>query len=96
MLMSTDPKSSYYDVGGLETIDIIKAKIEGLTDPFDAYCLGNILKYACRAPYKGTMDRDIEKIRIYSKMMISYSDESKEKTKKHWNKMLTGLNKSLE
>ena len=94
--MSTDPKSSYYDVGGYETIDIIKAKISGLTDPFDAYCLGNILKYACRAPYKGTMSRDIEKIHVYSTMMMRGDEEKKENQQTYWNKRLTELNKSLE
>jgi len=91
--MSLDPKSTYYDVGGIETKEIIKAKISGLTDPFDAYCLGNILKYACRAPYKGCLDRDLEKIRMYAVMM---QKESKDYQKEYWRKELKALSASLE
>lgn len=67
--MSRDKKSTYYDEGGIETIDVIKAKTSGLVCGYTAYCLGNIIKYACRAPFKGTFDRDIEKIIVYAKMI---------------------------
>lgn len=65
--MTLDPKSSYYDKGGIETIAIIRAKLT--SDQFDGFLLGNIIKYACRANYKGTFERDIEKVRHYSKLL---------------------------
>ena len=58
-----DPKSRYYGVGGLETLDIIKAKLT--PEQFRGFLLGNIIKYSCRANYKGSFDRDIEKVRFY-------------------------------
>ena len=58
-----DPKSRYYDVGGLETLDIIKAKLT--PEQFRGFLLGNIIKYSCRANHKGEFDRDIEKVKFY-------------------------------
>lgn len=65
--MSTDSKSTYYDAGGIETIDIIKAK---LTDEqFEGFCLGNAIKYNCRYNFKHDdiekKMRDIEKATQY-------------------------------
>ena len=58
--MAFDDKASYYDAGGIETIDIIQAK---LTDEeFRGYVKGTMLKYLCRAAFKHkTQDRDLEK-----------------------------------
>ena len=58
-----DPKSRYYGEGGFETLDIIKAKLT--PEQFRGFLLGNIIKYSCRANYKGEFDRDIEKVRFY-------------------------------
>jgi len=68
--MSRDPKSNYYDEGGIETIDIIKAKLT--PEQFRGYLLGNALKYQCRMNYKGTTERDAEKAAYYTKWL---SDE---------------------
>ena len=61
--MSVDPKSGHYDVGGIETIAIIRAKLT--PEQFYGYCLGNVLKYLCRANHKGDPARDLEKAAIY-------------------------------
>ena len=66
--MSIDDKASYYDVGGIEVIDIIKAKLS--TEGFRGYLLGNIIKYACRVGHKpDNSKRDTEKIIVYSKLL---------------------------
>ena len=65
--MSIDEKSSYYDAGGIETIDVIKAKLS--KEQFEGYLLGNVIKYACRFNYKGCPERDAEKIANYSKIL---------------------------
>ena len=70
--MSKDSKSSYYDQGGHEVLDIIKAKLT--PEQYRGYLLGNILKYACRlnwksSDYKG-QKRDAEKCSIYSKWLM--------------------------
>jgi len=62
--MSVDKKSTYYDAGGIETIEVIKAKLT--EEQFTGYCLGNALKYMCRANWKNeSMDRDCEKAAMY-------------------------------
>ena len=66
--MSRDGKAGYYDAGGIEVIDVIKAKLS--KEGFEGYLQGNIIKYACRAGHKpNCFDRDIEKITTYSKLL---------------------------
>lgn len=62
--MSKDPKSSYYDAGGIETLEIIKAKLT--PEEFIGYLKGNAIKYNCRMAFKGTAERDAEKAANYS------------------------------
>jgi hypothetical protein len=65
--MSKDPKSSYYDVGGIETIDIIKAKLT--PEQYEGYLIGNLIKYVCRLNWKGDASRDSEKCYWNAKWM---------------------------
>ena len=62
-----DPKSSYYGAGGVEVIEVMKAKLT--PEQFEGYLLGNIIKYSTRANFKGSFDRDIEKVQVYSKQL---------------------------
>jgi len=63
--MSIDKKADYYDAGGIETIRIIKAKLT--PEQYKGYLLGSIIKYPLRANWKGSFQRDIEKIGILQK-----------------------------
>ena len=65
--MSIDPKSTYYDQGGIETLEIIKAKLT--PEQYVGYLLGNIIKYSCRLNWKNQLERDVEKIGIYSEKL---------------------------
>lgn len=66
--MSIDEKASYYDAGGIEVIDIIKAKLS--KEGFKGYLQGNLIKYSCRAGHKpNCFNRDVEKITTYSKLL---------------------------
>jgi hypothetical protein len=67
--MSKDPKSNYYDAGGIETLDIIKAKLT--PEQYQGYLLGNAIKYQCRMMHKSPDDpsRDAEKAANYSKWL---------------------------
>ena len=65
--MSKDPKSTYYDQGGIETLEIIRAKLT--PEQFRGYVLGNIIKYACRLNWKGQEERDVEKVHNYSSFL---------------------------
>ena len=66
--MSTDPKSTYYDAGGIETMDIIRAKLT--PEQFKGFLLGNSLKYLCRVNFKHSgweqKRRDFEKAKFYA------------------------------
>ena len=67
--MSRDDKSTYYDAGGIETLDVIKAKLT--PEQYKGYLLGNAIKYQCRMMHK-TPDapfRDAEKAANYSRWL---------------------------
>ena len=69
--MSIDLESTYYDVGGIEVMKVIKAK---LTDEqFKGFLLGNVIKYTLRANHKGNFDRDIEKALNYISLLDAES-----------------------
>ena len=59
-------KPAHYNTGRYEVIDIINSVLEslGLT-PFKSYCMGNALKYICRAGLKGDFKEDIKKAIMY-------------------------------
>lgn len=61
------PQVSYYDVGGISTIDYIKAKLT--KEQYKGYLLGNILKYSSRLQYKGDAKSDSKKLTEYSKWL---------------------------
>ena len=65
--MSKDPKSSHYDAGGIETLDIIKAKLT--PEQYQGWLLGNCIKYSTRLNHKSTAQRDTEKLSFYSQQL---------------------------
>lgn len=69
-----DPKSRYYDQGGIETQAIIKAKLT--PEQYKGFCLGNIIKYSCRANFKGNFNRDTEKVGFYQLFLNETLSES--------------------
>ena len=73
--MTIDQKSTYYDVGGIEVLEIIRAKLT--EEQFQGYVLGNLIKYSCRLNWKGQADRDAEKIGHYAKQ-LGYSSKREE------------------
>ena len=62
--MSRDKKSNYYDQGGIEVQDVIKAKLT--PEQYEGWLLGNVIKYSLRCNWKGSKERDHEKIVNYS------------------------------
>ena len=65
--MSKDDKSSYYDAGGIEVLDVIKAKLT--PEQYQGYLLGNAIKYQLRMMHKGNAARDAEKAANYSRWL---------------------------
>lgn len=49
---------SHYNAHNIEVIDFIQ-------DWELNFCLGNVIKYVCRSPYKGTQIEDLKKAREY-------------------------------
>ena len=62
-----DKNSSYYDVGDISVMDVIKAKLT--PEQFEGFLLGNTIKYALRLNHKGCKDRDAVKLANYSKLL---------------------------
>lgn len=62
-----DPKSRHYDQGGIEALDIIKAKLT--QEQYKGFLLGNVIKYSCRANFKGQFERDMEKASFYNRFL---------------------------
>ncbi len=54
-------KPAHYQRAGIETIDYIRAT---LGDGFEAYCIGNVLKYVSRYREKGGIE-DLRKAQVY-------------------------------
>ena len=55
---------AHYKVGGIETIDLIKAKLT--PEEFRGYLKGNVLKYASRAGHKNDAVEDAGKLAWYA------------------------------
>lgn len=62
-----DDQATYYDAGGISTMDVIKAKLT--EDQFKGFLLGNVIKYSCRLNHKDNPKRDAEKVANYSKIL---------------------------
>lgn len=60
----------HYTSGRVETIDKIKAVVEGLP-AYDAVLLGNVIKYCDRAGMKGAPDGDLQKARNYAHRLVT-------------------------
>lgn len=68
----------HYNAGKFETIDVIEDVVKNYKDSFVAYCIGNVLKYISRSPFKGTFLQDLKKAQYYLNAAITYIEEKKE------------------
>lgn len=57
----------HYITGGIETIDYIKAKLP--REHFQAYCIGNVIKYVSRYSHKNGVE-DLKKAQVYLQWAI--------------------------
>lgn len=71
--MAKDDKSKYYDAGGIEVLEVIKAKLT--PEQLRGYYLGNLIKYSLRANFKEDFTRDIEKMFNYSTWLLLLNKE---------------------
>jgi len=63
--MSKDENATYYDIGRIEVLDIIKAKLS--PEGYKGFLQGNALKYLCRLSHKSSdIYRDADKASFYA------------------------------
>jgi hypothetical protein len=63
----------HYKVGGVETIDFMKAKLT--PEAFVGFLQGNCIKYLSRAAHKGFPIEDFKKAQWYLNKLIETLDE---------------------
>ncbi len=79
--MISDPVNhpQHYFIGGIETIDYIKAKLS--QDEYGGYLKGSVIKYLSRAGHKGDALTDYKKAEWYLNRLIQELDSKSEITK---------------
>ena len=70
----TPTRPAYYNRGGIECLDAIKAAVEPLNG-FEGFCVGNAIKYLWRFPDKGKA-QDLKKAQRYIGWLIEDSEEA--------------------
>lgn len=63
----------HYTHGGIETWEYLLAKMSKNGAMW--YCMGNVLKYVSRGPYKGKWLEDLKKAQWYITRMIELLEE---------------------
>lgn len=72
--MALDGQATHYDAGGIETLEIIRAKLT--PEQYEGYLLGNALKYLCRAGHKGSKVDDLRKAANYTAWLAEMEQPS--------------------
>jgi hypothetical protein len=65
---------AHYNKGDIEVIDIIKQLVEGY-EPFEAYLVGNTIKYLARANFKENKQQDLEKAEWHIDKLLKLLEE---------------------
>lgn len=65
--MGDNINPNHYKIGGIETIDYLKAKMTD--EQFKGFLIGNILKYVSRYPHKNGIE-DLKKANWYLNKLI--------------------------
>jgi len=72
--MSRDERAQYYDAGGIETLDIVRAKLT--REQYIGFLLGTSLVYQCRMMHKWQTISDARKAANYSKWLADELDRA--------------------
>lgn len=67
--MSSIDHPSHYNSGSIEVIDYLKSELT--SDQLYGFCIGNVIKYISRAPYKESMITDLYKAKWYLEYIIN-------------------------
>ncbi len=71
-MMAIDDKADYYDAGGIQVDDVIRAKLT--PQQYEGWLLGNVIKYSLRLNWKGRPVSDARKLAIYGQMLRDLID----------------------
>lgn len=61
-------KPPHYMVGGIESIEVIKAKLT--PEQYEGYLMGTKMAYDLRYPFKGSYVQDLRKANWYAEKLI--------------------------
>ncbi len=67
------PNRPHYKVGGIESIDVIRAKLP--PEAYYGFCMGNVMKYTQRAGHKGERLDDLKKALDYLRWAIECEEQ---------------------
>lgn len=67
-------KPKHYNMFSVEVKYTIAEWVAGYK-PYSAYCIGNVLKYISRAPYKENMIQDLKKAKFYLEEVIELMEK---------------------
>ena len=73
--MSRDENAQYYDAGGIETLDIVRAKLT--REQYIGFLLGTSLVYQCRMMHKGQSLSDARKAANYATWLADELEDLK-------------------
>jgi hypothetical protein len=76
--MAKDGQATYYDAGGIDSLDVIKAKLT--PEQYTGFLLGTTLKYGLRLNHKGSAPRDAQKQAFYAARLAAHLAEGTEPT----------------
>lgn len=77
--MSNVEHPKHYNQGTIETIDLIKGSLT--EEEYKGFLKGNVLKYVCRASFKGNEKEDYEKAKWYLQRLINTKRQETFKTR---------------
>lgn len=66
-------KPPHYMVGGIESIEVIKAKLT--PEQYEGYLMGTKMAYDLRYPFKGTYEQDLAKSDWYKNKLLEFRKE---------------------
>ncbi len=72
--MSKDKRATYYDAGGIETLEVVRAKLT--PEQFVGFLLGTSLVYQCRLNWKGQPADDARKSANYALWLAEVLQEA--------------------
>lgn len=63
-------RATHYSVGGIETLDFIRAKLT--EEQFEGFCMGTAILYLSRANHKGAKVEDVHKAVDFLHFLLDY------------------------